>query len=106
MFKVIVVGHDGSDGARRALGLAVTVDVHRAVLGGPAPKILDVPHEAGADLIAVGTRGRSVVAACWSAASRTACCTSATCRCSSCRRRCAADRGCGAGGAAYLGRQV
>jgi nucleotide-binding universal stress UspA family protein len=116
MFDVIVVGHDGSEGARRAFGVAVelaravggarlvvayveqevlskggaapvpvtadeieadirreaealaaagldvTVDVHRAVLGGPAPKILEVAHEAGADLIVVGTRGRSAVA--------------------------------------------
>ncbi|HEV7753567.1 MAG TPA: universal stress protein [Baekduia sp.] len=116
MFKVIVVGHDGSDGARRALALAVdlaragsgvriviayveqevvgkggaspvpiaaeeiendlrrdadelsgqgldvTVHVHRAVLGGPAPAILHIAHEAGADLIVVGTRGRSVLA--------------------------------------------
>jgi nucleotide-binding universal stress UspA family protein len=115
MFKVIVVGHDGSDGARRALGVAVdlaragegvrlvlayveqeivgkgaapmpvtadeleadirreaetlaaqgvdaTVHVHRAVLGGPAPAILNIAHEAGADLIVVGTRGRSAVA--------------------------------------------
>jgi len=116
MFKVIVVGHDGSDGARRALamavdlaregggvrivvayveqeilgkggaspvpiaaeeletdirraaeglsaeGLEVTVDVHHAVLGGPAPAILHIAHEAGADLIVVGTRGRSVLA--------------------------------------------
>jgi nucleotide-binding universal stress UspA family protein len=115
MFKVIVVGHDGSDGARRALALAVelaragtgvriviayveqeivgkgaspmpiaadeieadirreaqelsaqgldvTVHMHRAVLGGPAPAILHIAHEAGADLIVVGTRGRSVLA--------------------------------------------
>jgi nucleotide-binding universal stress UspA family protein len=115
MFTVIAVGHDGSDGARRALamavdlaragsgvriviayveqeivgkgaspmpiaaeeietdirndadalsaeGLDVTVDVHRAVLGGPAPAIVHIAHEAGADLIVVGTRGRSVLA--------------------------------------------
>jgi nucleotide-binding universal stress UspA family protein len=36
--------------------------VHRAVLGGPAPAILNIAHEAGADLIVVGTRGRSAVA--------------------------------------------
>jgi nucleotide-binding universal stress UspA family protein len=115
MFRVIVLGHDGSEGARRALAVAVelarsasgarlviayveqeivgkgaapmpvtadeierdirgeaealaaegldaTVDVHRAVLGGPARSILHIAHEAGADLIVVGTRGRSVVA--------------------------------------------
>jgi nucleotide-binding universal stress UspA family protein len=115
MFQVIVVGHDGSDGARRALdvavdlaragtgvrivlayveqeivgkgaapmpvtadeieaeirreaealsaqGLAVTLDVHRAILGGPAPALLAIAHEAGADLIVVGTRGRTVLA--------------------------------------------
>ncbi|HEY6762076.1 MAG TPA: universal stress protein, partial [Baekduia sp.] len=115
LFEVIVVGHDGSDGARRALavaadlarvrgdgrlvvayveqeivgkggapmpvtadeieaevrrdaealsaqGLAVTVHVHKAVLGGPAPAIVHIAHEAGADLIVVGTRGRSMIA--------------------------------------------
>ncbi|MDX6729856.1 MAG: hypothetical protein QOK49_4661 [Baekduia sp.] len=115
MFEVIVVGHDGSDGARRALavavdlarsssgarivlayieqeiigkggapmpvtadeieadirreagelsskGLHVAVHVHRAVLGGPAPAIVHIAHEASADLIVVGTRGRSMLA--------------------------------------------
>jgi nucleotide-binding universal stress UspA family protein len=115
MFKVIVVGHDGSDGARRALahaarlgraggggrivvafveqeivgkggspvpiaadevaadirreaealqsdGLDVAFDVHRSVLGGPAPALVEVAHEAGADLIVVGTRGRTALA--------------------------------------------
>jgi nucleotide-binding universal stress UspA family protein len=115
MFKVIVVGHDGSDGARRALDVAVdlartasgarivlayveqeivgkggapmpvtadeleaeirrvaaalsaeglhtAVHVHRAVLGGPAPAIVHIAHEASADLIVVGTRGRSMLA--------------------------------------------
>ncbi|MCW3021803.1 MAG: UspA domain protein [Conexibacter sp.] len=115
MFKVIVVGHDGSEGARRALamavdlarggsgvriviayveqeivgkggapmpvtadeieadlrreaealsgeGLDVSFHVHHAVLGGPAPPILHIAHEAGGDLIVVGTRGRSVLA--------------------------------------------
>jgi nucleotide-binding universal stress UspA family protein len=115
MFNVIVVGHDGSDGARRALaraadlarerggarlvvafvaqdivgkgaapepiaaeevvadiqreasalqadGLDVAFDVHRAVLGGPAPALVTIAHEAGADLIVVGTRGRSALA--------------------------------------------
>jgi nucleotide-binding universal stress UspA family protein len=115
MFKVIVVGHDGSEGARRALamavdlarsrggarvviayveqeivgkggapmpvtadeieadlrreadalsaeGLEVAFHVHHAVLGGPAPPIVHIAHEAGADLIVVGTRGRSVLA--------------------------------------------
>jgi nucleotide-binding universal stress UspA family protein len=116
MFQVIVVGHDGSDGARRALavaidlartssgarivlayieqeiigkggapmpvtadeieadirreaaelsseGLHVAVHVHRAVLGGPAPAIVHIAHEASADLIVVGTRGRSMLPA-------------------------------------------
>jgi nucleotide-binding universal stress UspA family protein len=115
MFKVIVVGHDGSDGARRALeravelgraaggarivvalieqeivgkggspvpiaaeeleadvrreveahaadGLEVTFDRHSSVLGGPAPALVDVAHEAGADVIVVGTRGRTMLA--------------------------------------------
>jgi nucleotide-binding universal stress UspA family protein len=119
MFEVIVVGHDGSEGARRALatavalarsgdgmaagrriviayveqeiigkggapvpvtaddvmadiqreaavltadGLDVIVHVHRAVLGGPAPAVVNIAHEASADLIVVGTRGRSVLA--------------------------------------------
>ena len=113
MFDVIVVGHDGSEDARRALATAVAVTrdggrlviayieqevvgkggspvpitaeeveaeirreakalkedgldvafhVHRAVLGGPAPAIVKVAHEFNAQLIVVGTRGRSALA--------------------------------------------
>ena len=43
-------------------GVEASVEIRRVVLGGPARAIEEIADEASADLIVVGTRGRSPVA--------------------------------------------
>jgi nucleotide-binding universal stress UspA family protein len=44
-----------------AQGIDTAVEMRNIMLGGPAPVIEEIAHEAGADLIVAGTRGHSPI---------------------------------------------